>query len=269
MAYESYEQACAEHAWDVPERYNIAADVCDKHDPGKLAMVHERYDGEVRELDWGELQALSNQAANVLAGAGVERGDRVAVVLPPTPETAAIFFGTWKLGAMLLSMSVLYGDDGIRHRLSDSEPRVLVTDADNAGRFEASGVEMLILDADLLAGSSSETSRPPTPQPTTPRSSITRRARPAWRRASSTPIATSSPTRSSPTATRSRTESASTAWGSGRGQRASRRSSAPGGSAPSSASISAKVGSTRTSNSTSSAATRSRTCSRRRRRCGP
>ena len=43
---------------------------------------------------------------------GVERGDRVAVVLPPTPETAAIFFGTWKLGAMLLSMSVLYGDDG-------------------------------------------------------------------------------------------------------------------------------------------------------------
>ena len=154
MTYESYAQACAEHVWDVPERYNIAADVCDKHDPGKLAMVHERYDGEVRELRWGELQALSNQAANVLADAGVERGDRVAVVLPPTPETAAIFFGTWKLGAMLLSMSVLYGDDGIKHRLSDSEPRVLVTDSDNAGRFEASGVEMLILDSDLLAGAS-------------------------------------------------------------------------------------------------------------------
>ncbi|HYH62177.1 MAG TPA: AMP-binding protein, partial [Solirubrobacterales bacterium] len=133
---------------------NIAADVCDKHDPEKLAMVHERYDGEVRELKWGELQALSNQAANVLADAGVERGDRVAVVLPPTPETAAIFFGTWKLGAMLLSMSVLYGDDGIKHRLSDSEPRVLVTDSDNAGRFESSGVEMLILDSDLLAGAS-------------------------------------------------------------------------------------------------------------------
>ena len=38
-------------------------------------------------------------------------------MLPPTAETAAIFFGTWKLGALLLSMSVLYGDDGIRHRL--------------------------------------------------------------------------------------------------------------------------------------------------------
>ena len=119
-------------------------------------MVHERFDGEVREIRWGELQALANQAANVLSGAGVGAGDRVAVVLPPTPETAAIFFGTWKLGAVLLSMSVLYGDDGIRHRLGDSEPKVLVTDADNAGRFETSGVELMILDDALLAGASAE-----------------------------------------------------------------------------------------------------------------
>jgi acetyl-CoA synthetase len=156
MGFESYEEACADHAWEVPERYNIAADVCDKHPPDKLAMVHERYDGEVRELEWGELQTLSNQAANVLGDHGVERGDRVAVVLPPTPETAAIFFGTWKRGAMLLSMSVLYGDDGIRHRLLDSEPRLLVTDADNAPRFQQSGVEMLILDDHTLPGASTD-----------------------------------------------------------------------------------------------------------------
>jgi acetyl-CoA synthetase len=152
----SYEQACAEHSWDVPERYNIAADVCDKHDRDKLAMVHEHFDGAVRELNWGELQDLSNQAANVLAGVGVERGDRVAVVLPATAETAAIFFGTWKLGAVLLSMSVLYGDDGIRHRVTDSEPRVLVTDADNAGRFKDSGVELLILGDHTFDGASTE-----------------------------------------------------------------------------------------------------------------
>ncbi len=156
MAVRSYEEACEQHRWEVPERYNIAADVCDKHDPDKPAMVHEHFDGTVRELRWGELQALANQAANVLAGAGVERGDRVAVVLPPTPETAAIFFGTWKLGAVLLSMSVLYGDEGIRHRLSDSEPKVLVTDRANAGRFEAAGVELLILDDGLLEGAGTE-----------------------------------------------------------------------------------------------------------------
>ncbi|HYZ28523.1 MAG TPA: AMP-binding protein, partial [Thermoleophilaceae bacterium] len=157
-----YEEICGAHAWRVPDRYNIAADVCDKHPRDKLAMIHERYDGERRELTWGELQDLSNQAANLLAAHGVTRGDRVAVVMPPTPETAAIFFGTWKLGAILLSMSVLYGDDGIRHRLHDSEPRVLVTDAANATRFEgvtprnAGDMQLLVLDADALAAHSAE-----------------------------------------------------------------------------------------------------------------
>jgi acetyl-CoA synthetase len=146
-----YAEIRAQHEWRVPDRYNIAADCCEKHPREKLAMVHERFDGHVRELTWGELQDLSNQAAHLLESHGVGRGDRVAVVLPPTPETAAIFFGTWKLGALLLSMSVLYGDDGIAHRLDDSEPRVLVTDAANAPRFAASGVPVLVLTPELLA----------------------------------------------------------------------------------------------------------------------
>ena len=55
------------------------------------------------------------------------------MLLPPTPETAAAFFGTFKCGAILLSMSVLYGDEGIRHRVSDSGAKVLLTDAANVG----------------------------------------------------------------------------------------------------------------------------------------
>ncbi len=132
----SYDQVVAEHHWDVPEAYNLATDVCDKHPRDKLAMVHEHHEGAVREVTWGELQDLAGQAAHALQAAGIGRGDRVAVVLPPTPETAAIFFGTWKLGALLLSMSVLYGDDGIRHRLEDSGASAIVTDEANAGRFD-------------------------------------------------------------------------------------------------------------------------------------
>jgi acetyl-CoA synthetase len=148
----SYEEACERHRWEVPARYNIAQDVCDKHPPEKLAMIHEDFRGDVREVRWGELQELSNRFASVLATAGVERGDRVAMLLPATPETAAAFLGTWKLGALLLSMSVLYGDEGIRHRLTDSRARVLVTDAENAGRVDPALVErVLILDRDLLA----------------------------------------------------------------------------------------------------------------------
>src|SRR5207248_3588463 len=152
MSSTSYEQVCASHRWVVPPRYNLAADVCDKHPRDKPAMVWESFDGSYRELAWGELQDLANQAAHTLAARGVERGDRVAVVLPPTPETAAIFFGTWKLGAILLSMSVLYGDEGIRHRLDDSQAGILVTDAANAGRFE----DPFVLDADTLTSYSTE-----------------------------------------------------------------------------------------------------------------
>ena len=152
---ERYERVCAEHRWEVPGCYNIAADVCDRHPADALAMVHENREGVVREVLWGELQALANQAANLLAGLGVQRGDRVAVVLPPTPETAAVFFATWKLGAILLSMSVLYGDEGIAHRLRDSEPTVLVTDEENSPRFRGAPVaRVLVLDRAALAAES-------------------------------------------------------------------------------------------------------------------
>ena len=150
-AQTSYESAVREHRWQVPERYNIAADVCDRHPRDRLAMIHEDFRGNVRRVSWGEIQDDSNRFANVLRAHGVEPGDRVAMLLPPTPETAAAFFGTWKVGAILLSMSVLYGDEGIRHRLTDSEPRVLVTDAVNADRIERSLIEhLLVLDQDLL-----------------------------------------------------------------------------------------------------------------------
>ena len=122
---ELYEQARARHRWEVPERYNIAADVCDARPPDALAMIHESPDGSVREVSWGELQALANRTANLLAGLGVERGDRVAVVLPPTPQAAAVFFATWKLGAILLSMSVLYGDEGPSQSCAISPIRIL------------------------------------------------------------------------------------------------------------------------------------------------
>src|ERR1700748_3096495 len=150
-SFTSYEQARELHRWNVPERYNIAVDVCDRHPRDKLAMIHEDFGGRVREVNWGELQDDSNRFANVLRSHGVEPGDRVAMLLPPTPETAAAFFGVWKAGAILLSMSVLYGDEGIRHRVRDSQPKVLLTNETNAGRIERDLVEhVLILDEALL-----------------------------------------------------------------------------------------------------------------------
>src|SRR5256714_4614768 len=149
----SYDEARARHRWEVPDRYNIARDVCDKHPRDKLAMVWEDWQGNERRVAWGETQSLANRAATVLAAHGVQRGDRVAVVAPATAETAAVFLGAWKLGAILLAMSVLYGDEGIQHRVRDSQARVLVTDAANADRMPGDLVDdVLVLSPELLAG---------------------------------------------------------------------------------------------------------------------
>ncbi len=157
----SYEEAGERHRWEVPPRYNIASDVCDRHPREKLAMVHEDPEGRVQEVTWGQLQDDSARFANVLSALGVQAGDRVVMLLPPTPLTAAAFFGAWKTGAILLSMSVLYGDEGIRHRLTDSQAKVLVTNQANADRIERSLVEhLLILDQALLErGSTTFTTR--------------------------------------------------------------------------------------------------------------
>ncbi len=149
----SYEEACSQHVWNVPERYNIAAEVCDGQPAERTAMVFEDFRGTERTVSWAEQGALANRAANLLASRGVKRGDRVAVCAPASPETAAVFLGTWKLGAILLSLSVLYGDEGIAHRISDSEPRLIVTDAENADRMPGHLVEEVVtLDASLLDG---------------------------------------------------------------------------------------------------------------------
>jgi acetyl-CoA synthetase len=140
-----YDEMRAAHSWEVPERYNIAQDVCDKHERDRLAMVWEDWRGNERRVTFGELQDLSGRFANVLEAIGIERGDRVATLLPSLPETAGVFIGTYKSGAILLSMSVLYGDEGIEHRLRDSGAKAVVTDAANRHRIPDGLVEKVFV----------------------------------------------------------------------------------------------------------------------------
>src|SRR5918999_4434343 len=141
----TYDEMRDRHRWQVPERYNIAADVCDKHERGSLAMVWEDWQGKERRVSFGELADMSCRFANVLAANGVQREDRVATLLPSLPETASVFLGTYRCGAILLSMSVLYGDDGIEHRLRDSQAKVVVTDAANRDRIPDGLVEKVLV----------------------------------------------------------------------------------------------------------------------------
>ena len=146
----TYEEMVSSFKWEVPKSYNIAADTVDKHDPERLAMLWEDWQGNERTLTFGDMRDMSNRIANVLTALGVGRGDRVAVLLPSLPETAAAFIAVYKLGGILLSMSQLYGDDSIAHRLVDSSAKVIITDGKNRPRLEGMGERVESLERALV-----------------------------------------------------------------------------------------------------------------------
>jgi acetyl-CoA synthetase len=114
--------------WPSYERFNIATVCADVHAATSLAMI-EIADGHVREHTFGQITEGSNRLANGLAELGVVRGDRVAIVLPQGLDVALAHLGVYKLGAVAVPMTQLFGPEAIRHRLADSGARVVITDA--------------------------------------------------------------------------------------------------------------------------------------------
>lgn len=125
---ESYETARERFAWEFPDEYNLAADLVGKHDPESPALYQAYPDGRRETYAFGDLDALSDRLANGLEERGVEHGDRVAVVMPQRPANLLTHLACWKLGAISLPLSVLFGTDALRYRLDDSGARVVVTD---------------------------------------------------------------------------------------------------------------------------------------------
>jgi acetyl-CoA synthetase len=87
---QTYEQLYASFRWDIPARYNIAADVCDRHatDPGKIALIGEGPDGKVWQMTFRDVQRKANKLANFLLSIGLVKGDRVMLLLGQNPWTA-------------------------------------------------------------------------------------------------------------------------------------------------------------------------------------
>jgi acetyl-CoA synthetase len=130
---QTYDQLYACFRWDIPARYNIASDVCDRHaaDPDKIALVGEEPDGKVWRMTFRDVQRKANKLANFLLSIGLGKGDRVMLLLGQNPWTAIAHVACWKAGLVSVPVSILFAADAVAFRLNHVGARVVITDVAN------------------------------------------------------------------------------------------------------------------------------------------
>jgi acetyl-CoA synthetase len=134
-----HERVAAAFSWNIPDRYNIGVDVCDKWADGltRVALIHKPPVGDSVEYTFADIRLQSNQAANLMSSAGLTRGDRIAILLPQAPETAIAHVAIYKLGAIAVPLFTLFGTEALEYRLADSGARAVVTDLAGAAKIRA------------------------------------------------------------------------------------------------------------------------------------
>lgn len=134
----TYDEVYNSFKWNIPERYNIANDVCDQwaDDPGRVALIYEDADKKVHTYTFGDVRGYANQFANTLLAKGLRRGDRVMLLLAQDPECAIAHVACFKSGIVSSPTSVLFGPDAITYRLNDSGAKAVVTDGANFAKIQ-------------------------------------------------------------------------------------------------------------------------------------
>lgn len=130
---------------------NIAHECVDRHAAtGRIAVHVAHADGRDETVSFAELSAWSARFAHWLAARGVARGDRVAIMLEPSLAFYAALFGAIKRGAIAVPLFTLFGPEGVRLRVSDCTPRLLVTNREKAHTAGA-GLDVVVADEAMLA----------------------------------------------------------------------------------------------------------------------
>jgi acetyl-CoA synthetase len=136
----TYDETRAAFRWRIPERYNIGADVCDRHAaerPDAVALIFENENGTVERLSFRDLRAQTNRLANALVAHGFNPGDRIGVLLQQCPEAAVAHIAAYKAGLIAVPLFVLFGEDALEYRLGNAGARAVVTDSANLPKLLA------------------------------------------------------------------------------------------------------------------------------------
>lgn len=126
--------------WAVPEHFNMA-EVCSRRwaaepDAAQRVAIVEHAAADAsgravapRSFTYAQLQQAADALSHVLTDLGVQRGDRVAIVLPQRFETAVAYVAVMQMGAVAMPLSLLFGPEALEYRLQDSEAVVAIVDA--------------------------------------------------------------------------------------------------------------------------------------------
>ncbi|BES71366.1 acyl-CoA synthetase [Marinobacter nanhaiticus D15-8W] len=112
---------------------NVCHEICDKWatDPGKVALYYEKAGGGEGVLTFSQLKEASGRFANYLKSQGIEKGDRVAALLPRTPELLIVIAGTLRAGAVYQPLFTAFGSGAIEYRFERADTKLVVTDPEN------------------------------------------------------------------------------------------------------------------------------------------
>jgi acetyl-CoA synthetase len=139
--------------WDLfdgdRQRLNLAHECIDRHVGKGTALRIQFADGHREEHDFGALADWSSRFANVLEEHGIQRGDRVAIMLEPSLAFYGAVFGTVKRGAVAVPLFTLFGPEGLALRIDDCRPRMLVVEHD-AGRWQAQFPDVTVVAVEVV-----------------------------------------------------------------------------------------------------------------------
>ncbi|WP_010322817.1 AMP-binding protein [Marinobacterium stanieri] len=120
---------------------NACQEICDKwaEDPQRVALQYHGVEREPERWTFAQLRDASARFANLLKSKGIGKGDRVAALLPRTPELMIVVLGTLRAGAVYQPLFTAFGSGAIEYRLDRASTRLVVTDDQN--RFKLDGVQ--------------------------------------------------------------------------------------------------------------------------------
>jgi len=135
------------------EQLNIAQECIVRHadGSGRTAVRIAHADGSDEILGFDEIAAGSARFAHWLEENGIGPGDRVAFMLEPSLPFYVCLFGAMLRGAISVPLFTLFGLDGLRLRVDDCKPALLITNTEKAAiAHQVEGLRVVVADAGLL-----------------------------------------------------------------------------------------------------------------------